>query len=137
MSIEGCFPNNQSGSIAVPYILTTADQSESSTSLYDQLQSSTVLFDQLQSSTTLPDMVESEPEYFYLYRISYAWYSFIGFMTTFIVGSLVSLVYTKMAGKSVLVEDKYLATFMRRNSEGGKLEVFRANGDCHDKECRL
>ena len=34
----------------------------------------------------------TEDSYFYLYRISYAWYAFIGFIVTFSVGLVVSFV---------------------------------------------
>ena len=34
----------------------------------------------------------TEDSYFYLYRISYAWYAFIGFIITFTVGFIVSFV---------------------------------------------
>ena len=37
------------------------------------------------SNMTCPDQEEA-PEYFYLYRISYAWTSAIGFMITVLVG---------------------------------------------------
>ena len=37
-----------------------------------------------------------DEEYFYLYRISYAWYSFIGFCMTVVVGLLVSAIYRRV-----------------------------------------
>ena len=112
------------------------NQSETSMlSIIDQSEPSIVpnMVDQLQTSTTA-SLLEKDPEYFYLYRISYAWYSFIGFVTTFTVGILVSCVYTKLAGKTVLVEDKYLATFLRRKDVTGQ---FRENGKMHEKELKV
>ena len=112
------------------------NQSETSMlSILDQSEASIVpsMVDQLQTSTA-SSLIEIEPEYFYLYRISYAWYSFIGFVTTFTVGILVSCVYTKLAGKTVLVEDKYLATFLRRSDGNGQ---FRENGKVHEKEIKV
>ena len=38
----------------------------------------------------------TEDSYFYLYRISYAWYAFIGFIVTFSVGLVVSFVVERI-----------------------------------------
>ena len=53
-------------------------------------------------------------DYFYLYRISYAWYSLLGFLLTVVVGRLVSALRTWCTGKPVLVENKLLAAVAKR-----------------------
>ena len=42
----------------------------------------------------IKDNIESE-NYFYLYRISYSWYAFIGFTLTMIIGTLTSWLFHK------------------------------------------
>ena len=38
----------------------------------------------------------NEESYFYLYRISYTWYAFIGFAITLIIGVLASYIFEKI-----------------------------------------
>ena len=45
------------------------------------------------TTPTLQDTNLSENDYFYLYRISYAWYAFVGFASTFIIGIIASLLF--------------------------------------------
>ena len=52
------------------------------------------------SEVPLPDLEDVGPatnddHYFYLYRISYTWYAFIGFAITIIVGTITSLVFRR------------------------------------------
>ena len=48
--------------------------------------------------TRMKDVLGNDDEsenYFYLYRISYAWYAFIGFSLTIIIGTLCSCIFEK------------------------------------------
>ena len=46
-------------------------------------------------NTTFASAKEEE-NYFYLYRISYTWYAFIGFTLTLVIGTISSLVYHRL-----------------------------------------
>ena len=48
----------------------------------------------------------TEDSYFYLYRISYAWYAFIGFIVTFSVGLVVSFVAERIIRSGELRRQK-------------------------------
>jgi len=81
---------------------------------------STTEMNQLESSMKLTD-ISLQPdgsEYFYLYRISYAWYSFIGFTVTILVGLIVSAIYRKITNQPETVEDKLLAGLRRGRRRG-------------------
>ncbi|XP_023341743.1 putative sodium-dependent multivitamin transporter isoform X2 [Eurytemora carolleeae] len=82
-----------------------------------------------------------ETEYFYLYRISYAWYSMIGFLITVGVGLLVSVLYSKISGfEPELVEDNLLSHLTNRSSNKS-YRVHEAFGDTEKpekiQECKL
>ncbi len=76
MSTEGCEVNKTT----VPTVVAAAAAAAATT------------------TTTTTDGVEIE--YFYLYRISYAWYALMGFLLTMLVGYLVSLPLNSILGGS-------------------------------------
>merc|ERR1719347_677756 len=64
---------------------------------------------------TLPDPMPTNPDdYFYLYRISYAWTCCLGFLVTLIVGNLVSELIRLVSGTQKEVEPILLAKIVRR-----------------------
>ena len=86
-------------------------------------------------------VLNPETEYFYLYRISYAWYSMIGFLITVGVGLLVSVLYSKISGfEPELVEDNLLFHLTNRSSNNS-YRVHEASGDTEKpekiQECKL
>ena len=67
---------------------------------------------------TLPEQKTSDPaEYFYLYRISYAWTCFLGFLVTVMVGNLGSECVRLVSGTQKEVEPHLLAYIVRREEE--------------------
>ena len=52
-----------------------------------------LVFDKTSGTYSIKCWLSDGSEYFYLYRISYAWYSFIGFTVTILVGLIVSAIY--------------------------------------------
>lgn len=67
---------------------------------------------------TLPEQKTSDPaEYFYLYRISYAWTCFLGFLVTVMVGNLGSECVRLVSGPQKEVEPHLLAYIVRREEE--------------------
>jgi sodium-coupled monocarboxylate transporter 8/12 len=67
---------------------------------------------------TLPEIEPNSPtEYFYLYRISYAWTCCLGFLVTILIGILVSEVVRLVSGTQKEVEPLLLAKIVRRKGE--------------------
>ena len=68
-------------------------------------------------STTPVDTSSDSTEYFYLYRISYAWTCCIGFFVTLLVGTLVSELVRLTGATPGEVEPLLLAKVVRRVDE--------------------
>ena len=65
-----------------------------------------------------PEQNPTNPsEYFYLYRISYAWTCCLGFLVTVIIGNLVSELLRLLSGTQQEVEPLLLAKIVRRKQE--------------------
>ena len=55
----------------------------------------TIILQTSNLNTTFASAKEEE-SYFYLYRISYTWYAFIGFTLTLVIGTISSLAYHRL-----------------------------------------
>ena len=64
---------------------------------------------------TLP-VTQSDDQYFYLYRISYAWTSAIGFSVTVLVGTLTSELVRKVRPSQTAVDDNLLARCVQQKT---------------------
>jgi len=62
-------------------------------------------------------------QYFYLYRISYAWTSAIGFLVTTLIGVSISEIVRFVSSSQTEVEDSLLATCLRKNHKHNTDEV--------------
>jgi sodium-coupled monocarboxylate transporter 8/12 len=76
-------------------LLVSVENCSSYTSVSYNMNSSNNRIPMLEFTTppTIQDTNLSENNYFYLYRISYAWYAFMGFASTFIIGIIASLLF--------------------------------------------
>ena len=54
------------------------------------------IISQVNNLNTTFASAKEEENYFYLYRISYTWYAFIGFTLTLVIGTISSLVYHRL-----------------------------------------
>ena len=81
-----------------------------------------VLLDVSEASATTDDVTLSD-QYFYLYRISYAWTSAIGFLVTTLIGIIISEIVRFVSSSQTEVEDSLLATCLRKNHKHNTDEV--------------
>jgi len=81
-----------------------------------------VLLDVSEASATTDDVTLSD-QYFYLYRISYAWTSAIGFLVTTLIGIVISEIVRFVSSSQMEVEDSLLATCLRRKHSHNNAEI--------------
>jgi len=90
-----------------------------------------VLLDVSEASATTDEVTLSD-QYFYLYRISYAWTSAIGFLVTTLIGIVISEIVRFVSSSQMEVEDSLLATCLRRknrsNNAGIRLQFRNVEG---------
>jgi len=81
-----------------------------------------VLLDVSEASATTDEVTLSD-QYFYLYRISYAWTSAIGFLVTTLIGIVISEIVRFVSSSQMEVEDSLLATCLRRKHSHNNAEI--------------
>ena len=81
-----------------------------------------VLLDVSEASATTDEVTLSD-QYFYLYRISYAWTSAIGFLVTILIGIVISEIVRFVSSSQMEVEDSLLATCLRRKNRSNNAEI--------------